>query len=269
MDNHPLTAQVDTGADYSVISADLAAQLRKVTTPWGHGTNLRTAGGHLLTPLGMCTARLRIRESTYIVSFVVLRECSQNLILGMDFLREHGAIINLRDLLITLSNDHTALRKDAVAPTTTLRIADDTIALPPRASMLVTVESDCDNKSSGIAETNLSVLLARQICVARAIVKLKHRRTQLLITNFGGQYQHLAKRTAIANFEAIDDEECSTIAPIATAAEGNTALASTVDVNCQLSCAQQQQIRMILRTYSDCFASTSKIKQTPTVSTAL
>ncbi|KAH7943875.1 hypothetical protein HPB52_012058 [Rhipicephalus sanguineus] len=93
--------------------------------------------------------------------------------------------------------------------------------------MLVTVESDCDNSSNGIAEANLSVLLARQICVARGIVQLKRKITQLLITNFSGEYQHLTKRTAIAHFEAIGDEAFSRIAPIAAAAECDTAVAST------------------------------------------
>ena len=33
VDNHAVTALIDTGADYSVMSGALASKLRKVTTP--------------------------------------------------------------------------------------------------------------------------------------------------------------------------------------------------------------------------------------------
>ena len=218
-----------------------------------------------MTPIGRCTARLQIRESTFIASFIVLRECSRKVILGMDFLREHGAVIDLRDLLITFADGHAPKPSDTNVQRTALRIVDDAVTLPPRTSMFVTVQSDIDHGSSGIAEANLSVLLARQICVARGIIQIQRGMTELLLTNFSGEYQHLAKRTVVAHFEAIDDEACSTIAPISAAINGDTTVANTVDVNPKLSCSQKEQIRCMLHMFSDCFASTSKIKQTPTV----
>lgn len=87
IDGRNVTALVDTGADYSIISGKLASLLKKVIMPWT-GSHVRTAGGHVVTPLGVCTARLQIRSSTFLVSSLVLRECSRELILGMDFLRE-------------------------------------------------------------------------------------------------------------------------------------------------------------------------------------
>lgn len=80
IDGRNVTALVDTGADYSIISGKLASLLKKVIMPWT-GSHVRTAGGHVVTPLGVCTARLQIRSSTFLVS-------SRELILGMDFLRE-------------------------------------------------------------------------------------------------------------------------------------------------------------------------------------
>lgn len=137
---------MDTGADYSVISAELVAELRKVITPWEHGLNLRSAGGHLLTPIGRCTARLQIPESTFVASFIMLRECSRKVILGMDFLREHGAVIDLRKLLVTFSDDHAQTPRDTATQRTALRIVDDAITLPPRTSMFVTVMSDISDQ---------------------------------------------------------------------------------------------------------------------------
>ena len=85
IDGHDVTALVDTGADYSVLSGRLSRRLRKVMTPWD-GPQIQTAGGHLITPVGRCTARVEIPGETCPVKFVVLQDCSRDVILGMDFL---------------------------------------------------------------------------------------------------------------------------------------------------------------------------------------
>lgn len=94
IDGIEITALADTGADHSVISESFATALKKVLTPWT-GLQIRTAGGHLISPVGRCTARITIKGFTYIGTFVVLPECSKDLILGMDFLQGNGAVIDL------------------------------------------------------------------------------------------------------------------------------------------------------------------------------
>ncbi|KAM7315693.1 hypothetical protein ISCGN_005476, partial [Ixodes scapularis] len=101
IDGHDASALVDTGADYSVLSGRLSRRLRKVTTPWD-GPQIRTAGGHLITPVGRCTARVEIHGETCPVKFVVLQDCSRDVILGMDFLCEYGAVIDLGANQLTL-----------------------------------------------------------------------------------------------------------------------------------------------------------------------
>ncbi|KAM7294792.1 hypothetical protein ISCGN_024297 [Ixodes scapularis] len=101
IDGHDASALVDTGADYSVLSGRLSRRLRKVTTPWD-GPQIRTAGGHLITPVGRCTARVEIHGETCPVKFVILQDCSRDVILGMDFLCEYGAVIDLGRNRLTL-----------------------------------------------------------------------------------------------------------------------------------------------------------------------
>lgn len=118
------------------MSGALASKLRKVTTPW-QGPQLRTAGGHLVMPTGMCTARIRIRASTFTGSFLVLPVCSRPIILGMDFLREYGAIIDLRELLVSFEDPFPS---EADSPTqlpkTALRVSDESVTLPLAAASL-------------------------------------------------------------------------------------------------------------------------------------
>lgn len=141
-DDYPLTALVDTGADFSVMSSQLAGRLRKVVTPWT-GPAIRSAGGHLLTPIGVCTARIKIRDAYFPACFLVLRECSKPLILGLDFLYEYGAIIDLRELLVTLSTNR-AVKTEAQPRCMALRLCDGHVTLPPGASVFVTVKCDSD-----------------------------------------------------------------------------------------------------------------------------
>lgn len=57
VDGRNVSALVDTGADYSIISGKLASLLKKVIMPWT-GTQVRTAGGHVIAPLGVSTTRI-------------------------------------------------------------------------------------------------------------------------------------------------------------------------------------------------------------------
>ncbi|XP_077507542.1 uncharacterized protein LOC144118490 [Amblyomma americanum] len=65
IDGTEITALLDTGADYSVMSRAFDGDLKKVLTPWT-GTHMRTAGGHIISPVGKCTARVGIHGFTYV-----------------------------------------------------------------------------------------------------------------------------------------------------------------------------------------------------------
>lgn len=73
-------------------------------TEWD-GPQVRTAGGHLITPLGRCTARVWIRDFTYVGDLVVLPMCSREVIPGMDFLQADGATINLQRSNVSFSTE--------------------------------------------------------------------------------------------------------------------------------------------------------------------
>lgn len=93
---------VDTGADYSNLSRKIETQLEKVIAPWNN-SRIRTAGGHIVTPLGACMIRVQIRGCTFLANGLILRECSRDIILGVDFLQEYGAVIDLQERHVTVS----------------------------------------------------------------------------------------------------------------------------------------------------------------------
>lgn len=70
LDGHSVTALLETGVNYSVISGYFAAELKKVKIARGV-PKIRT-GGHLITPNGICTARVTVHKETYPVTFITL-----------------------------------------------------------------------------------------------------------------------------------------------------------------------------------------------------
>lgn len=257
IDGHNVSALVDTGADFSILSGKLAATLRKVMTPWC-STQIRTAGGHVITPIGQCTARIQIRTSTFVVSCVVLRECSRDLILGVDFLREYGAIIDLRQRTVSFSTEKAAASPTDGQRTCALRVSAECVSVPPRSSVFVSVV--CDGLRDGpiIAEGNRSLLFSHGICAARSLIILSNGHSELLVTNFTNESRHLYRSTAIAFGELLKEvSECFASDIIDT-----PSVLDHIDVSSDLSFCQQRALRALLLEYAPCFASSSKVRQT-------
>ena len=246
------------------MSGSFASKLRKVTTSWD-GPHIRTAGGHLVTPSGTCTSRVTINGTTYPAAFVILPKCSRDVILGMDFLTDNGAIIDLQAKSISFSADHAMSPKPTHEQRATLRIADDHVTLPPRASLMIAVNcQEAVPDTDALVESDQSLLLERGVSVARGIVRLKESKTQILVTNFTEEYQHLNKGASIAFLEEIQEE--SDVIAVADFQRGSADAckpAQFFDVNPALSQEKQEKLRALLRCYSDCFSSTSKLRQTP------
>lgn len=229
IDGRKMSALVDTGADYSILSGKLASVLKKVTLPW-NGAPVRTAGGHVVTPLGLCTARVEIRGAAFLATCLVLRECSRDLILGMDFLREYGAIIDLRERCITFSTKRATAQTDVIGRRSALRVSDDSITIPPRASVMVSVKSDELENGEAIVEGNISMLLTQGICVARSLVELRDSQTAVLVTNFTFEHRHIFRGTAVAYAEpSTDIVEC-----FASEVDTDDSSLRDIDVNSEL-----------------------------------
>ena len=258
IDGYAVNALLDTGADYSILSGKLATQLKKVITPW-HNSQIRTAGGHVVTPLGACATRVHIQGYTFVASCLVLRECSRDVILGVDFLQEHGAIIDLQERRVTFSAERAIDVQDDERRVDVLRVSGDSVTLPPRASVLVDVTCCGLGDGEAVAETNLEHLLKQGICVARSVIQLRGGRSQLLVTNFSNEHRHLFGGTSIAFAnEVASVNNCFTSEAVDTA---DTSLGN-IDINPALSSDNHTALRTLLLEFRSCFASCSKVRQT-------
>lgn len=93
IDNQPVRALVDTGAAVSIISDAYRRQLRKTRLENTHLV-LTVADGNSVQTTGSCTIRLCINGRKQPFKFVVIPKCSENVILGLDFLEASRAFID-------------------------------------------------------------------------------------------------------------------------------------------------------------------------------
>lgn len=261
IDGYDATALVDTGADYSVLSGNFSRRLRKVTTLWD-GPEIRTAGGHLITPIGKCTARVIINGEACPVKFVVLQNCSRDVILGMDFLCEYGAIIDLAENKLTLRRVP-APSEDPRPIHAMARVLDDHVRLPPRSGVFLLISTDTPTFHEALVECSTELLLEKGIGVARGITQLQDGRARVLVTNFRDEPQYLTKGMTIGYVEDIRDfADITTAVGEASPPEPKPTGLVGLDINPSLSSQQKENLARLLDEFQGCFSTTAGVRQT-------
>lgn len=74
------------------MSGSLATKLKKFATS-GDGPHFHPGAIHLITPSGTSVSRVTINGTTYTAVFVMILDCSCDVILRMEFLTANEAII--------------------------------------------------------------------------------------------------------------------------------------------------------------------------------
>ena len=105
MNGQSIKALVDTGAAISVIEKEVLQEVYKKQVLQLKTDNLgdvKTVNGEALPVLGMFTTALDIANGSYSCTFLVVQDLPYDALLGRDFLRENGAIINLKESTLQL-----------------------------------------------------------------------------------------------------------------------------------------------------------------------
>ncbi|GFR25271.1 transposon Ty3-I Gag-Pol polyprotein [Trichonephila clavata] len=88
VDGLPVKALVDSDASSSVVFEKFRRYLKKVTFPTHNHTVLKFANGSYVHPKGMCTLKIGISGRILPFEFIVLPDCSPDIILGWNFLKK-------------------------------------------------------------------------------------------------------------------------------------------------------------------------------------
>ena len=101
LNGQSIKALVDTGAAISVIDKEVLQDVYKDQLPKLQIDilgDVKTASGEALPLLGMFMTPLDIANGSHSCTFLVVQDLPYDALLGRDFLRENGAIINLTHL---------------------------------------------------------------------------------------------------------------------------------------------------------------------------
>lgn len=163
------------------------------------------AGRQLPMPIGRCAARVSIRESSFVAAFIILSVCCKDLTLGMTFLREYGAAINIPDRMVMFYKSCPGLIYCLMLQHNSFRPTGNDVVIPPRSCALVLVACDVLFHCKGVADQVTPLLFTHGILVTRDIVNVTDRCTNLLLTNFSTEQRCLPKGMAVAYFDSIAD----------------------------------------------------------------
>lgn len=211
VDDIDVTALIDTGAHMSIMSSELRRRLRKVLTP-PTSRVVRVADGSTPTVAGMCAARVTIAGRQTVVLFTVLDQCSHDVILGLDFLADHSALIDCSAGVLRLElpsyQGHEDVRRQHLCSSTDVR-------LPPLATTLVSLQlSPLVPDGDYLASPLVDVLFARNVMTPHAVVTILDGRVQLPFTNFGYTPQVIPKGMSLATLCTISQCEVNALADV-------------------------------------------------------
>lgn len=102
-----------------------------------------------MAPTGICTARITVHDWTYPATFIILQQCSHDIVLDMDFLNQHGTIIDLKSKSITLFKGQ-AILLERCRSHRALSVLDNQVSIPPHSSIII---SNCTETSAGVEGT--------------------------------------------------------------------------------------------------------------------
>ena len=112
-----VAALVDTGSAANLINFEFLKRLqgvKKTGTIEAPVANLKMADGNLAPVLGQADLPLRIQNQRFVVKFLIMADCIQNVILGMPFLSQSKAILDF-------SNDSIMITEDTKADLVTIK----------------------------------------------------------------------------------------------------------------------------------------------------
>lgn len=271
VDNLVVLVLVDTGACVSVMSDDFRRRLRKILTPVAP-QRLRTVNLQPLPCLGVCTARLMLQSTIVPVQFVVLERCSYDVILGMDFLSAHGALIDCSSQELFLAPfPHTSFWEDNIvrgAHSGRLKLKQTTI-LPPQSTVCVLTTSDTyhDHDYTDmdiITEPASALLVQKGVTSPCSVTSLQGHNAKLWLVNTGyspvllpdgivvASYSCTACPTDLAPVRIDQHPEVATASlDLAASKVADERLAKMIDKNLPLD--QHAHILCVLKDYADIF----------------
>ncbi len=210
---------VDTGADISLISENMYKRLKKKSPIKPVSQTLQGAGGSPLKVLGTTEVTFQLGKKEYTHRCFVIKEASRNMIIGMDFLKKHRAVIYLNLEKLKLHDEYIDLEQDIHIASVVRLSVDVTIAPQSKVPVVGKIKQGpyfkvgqlCEFKQDDKSWTNEEPGLL----FANSVSKLGSKgRCQVLVVNSTNKTYTLQKGSVIGTLAPLHDSETCTLAEV-------------------------------------------------------
>ncbi|UYV77154.1 hypothetical protein LAZ67_14003459 [Cordylochernes scorpioides] len=204
-----IKALVDSGADFSVISDKFRRELK---TPLSKepGPILKAANKNLIETLGKCVLNIEVNGLNISFEFVVMVECSHDIIFGWDFFKATEAVIDCGRNELHLGE--TSVLESREEENQRLFASDDFV-IPPKSIKKISVmnEEICGVRDV-LVSTSKDLLLRKEVLIPNSLVTFRHGRGSIWVANGASWPQLIPSGMNMCTMESYENENiCSLI----------------------------------------------------------
>ena len=256
VNNAVCSALVDSGSDVTIISDSLRHRLRLVATPW-RGSSFCGADSLSFSsfPLGVTTFRLSFGSSIFTVSAVIFKRCVADVILGYDFLTEHGVTLDFFVNRLILPFPDTV--NFPMSDTLRYAVVKEHCVLEPRSATVVAF------RVTGLPSANSTFLLQPRnlpdrcpsLLLPSCICTATNSNCFVPVINGSTDVLRLFPGTRLFLADVIDSADLSSSAAVSAVPPSVTLSADTLDrvIDPSLSASQKLLLGNLLNDFSPLF----------------
>ncbi|UYV77687.1 K02A2.6-like [Cordylochernes scorpioides] len=168
------------GADFSVISDKFRRELK---TPLFKepGPILKAANKNLIETIGKCVLNIEVNGLKISFEFVVLVECSHDIIFGWDFFKATEAVIDCGRNELHLGE--TSVLESREEENQRLFASDDFVISPKSIKKISVINEEVCGVRDVLVSTSKDLLLRKEVLIPNSLVTFRHGRGSIWVAN--------------------------------------------------------------------------------------
>ncbi|UYV60361.1 K02A2.6-like [Cordylochernes scorpioides] len=204
-----IKALVDSGADFSVISDKFRRELK---TPLFKepGPILKAANKNLIETIGKCVLNIEFYGLNISFEFVVMVECSHDIIFGWDFFKATEAVIDCGRNELHLGE--TSVLESREEENQRLFASDDFVVPPKSIKKIRVINEEICGVRDVLVSTSKDLLLRKEVLIPNSLVTFRHGRGSIWVANGASWPQLIPSGMNMCTMESYENENiCSLI----------------------------------------------------------
>lgn len=259
---------VDSGASVSLISSDfrMAVPTLRCRPLRKNYINSQAVNGQTLDTLGSVDVSFHLGQTSWWHTFHVLRESTQAVLLGLDFLAENRALLDLGRGVLEIGGESLPLlyRAQLIPECCNVSLADG-VVIPPLSEALVSVHV----RPTGGAERPVTdfegylepnVPESAGLVVAHTVASVKNGVTVARVLNPTGEAVELKPGLHMGEFYPIQASDVTMLVPSSSGATGvpSPTVPSVIVGDSPITEQQRGELQQLLSYFSDVFSPSDK-----------